>query len=82
MGIQLGATRQHEGSQDFASGMVGVKGVRWKAAPVVLRGRLACASLMEAGVVAITRDVPRVLREAQCIARHMVVESVAFSQGV
>lgn len=51
-GIQLGAPRQHGANLGFAFGMVEGKGVRSKAALVVLRGRLACASLMEVGVVA------------------------------
>ncbi len=44
----------------------------------MLRGRLDYAFLMEVGAVASSWDVVRVLKEAPCIVRHMVVESVAY----
>lgn len=75
------APRQLEASQGFALGMVGGRGVRWKAAHAVLKDRLACAYLMGAAAVANIRAAIRVLREAPCTARHMVVESVAYLQG-
>lgn len=79
--IQKDAPRQLEASQDFALDTVEGSGVRWKVAPVVLKGRLACAFLMGVVAVASTTDVRRVPRGVPCSARHMVVGSDAYLQG-
>ncbi|KAK9929599.1 hypothetical protein M0R45_026693 [Rubus argutus] len=79
--ILVDVPRLHEESQGFALDMVGVKGVRWKAALVVLKDRLVYASLMVVAAGASMRDVQRGPKGALCIARHMVVESVAYFKG-
>lgn len=78
VGIQVDAPRLHGESQGFALGMVVERGVRLRAAPVVLKGRLVYASLMGVDVVASTRGVTRVRKGALCSARRMVVESAAY----
>lgn len=72
------APEQHVASQAFASSMVEERGAVWKDAPVVLRGKLACASHMVVDAVANSLVVQRVRRGALCSAKHMVVESVAY----
>lgn len=79
--IKMGATRLRGANQAFALDMEGVRGVRWKAAPVALKDRLVCASLMGADAVVSTRNVPRVHKGALYFARHMAAESVAYLQG-
>lgn len=79
--FQKVAPRLLEASQGFALNTVGEKGVRWKAAPEVLKDKLACAFLMGVAAVAGTKDVIRVPKVAPCSARHMVVESDAYLQG-
>lgn len=79
--ILVDVPRLHEESRGFALDMVGVKGVRWKAALVVLKDRLVYASLMVVAAGASMRDVQRGPKGALCIARHMVVESVAYFKG-
>jgi hypothetical protein len=79
--IQVGATKLHGASQAFALDMEGARGVRWKAALVVLKDKLVCASPMGVDAVVSTRNVPRVHKGAPYFARHMVVESVAYLQG-
>lgn len=61
--------------------MAGGKGVRWKAALVVLKDRLVYASLMAVVAVASIMGVQKGRKGALCIARHMVVESVAYFKG-
>ncbi|KAL6125565.1 hypothetical protein ACLB2K_073621 [Fragaria x ananassa] len=80
--ILVDVPRQHEESQGFALDMVGVKGVRWKAALVVLKDRLVYASLMVVAAVASMRAMQREPKGVPCIAKHMVVESVAYFKVV
>lgn len=76
--LQEVVPKQHVASPVSASNMVVERGVRLKGAPVVLRGRLACASLTVGGAGASISPVPRALREAPCTAKHMVGGNDAY----
>lgn len=79
--IQVDVPRLLEEGQGFALDMVEGKDVRLMAALVVPKDRLVYASRMAVVAVASTRDVQRGRKGALCIARHMVVESVAYFKG-
>lgn len=76
--IREAARRQLVASRGFASSTVEGRGVRWKDALVVQRGRSGCVSLMAVDVVANTPVVPRAPKEAQCTAKAMAVGRDAY----
>lgn len=61
--------------------MVGVRGVRWRAASEVLRDRPVCASLTVVGDVAKSPAALKARRGVPCSARLMVVGRDAYSQA-
>lgn len=61
--------------------MVGVRGVRWKAASEVLRDRPVCASLTVVGDVVKSLAAPKARRAVPCSAKLMVVGRDAYSQA-
>ena len=69
-------------NQDSASNMVVVKGVKWRDAHVVLKGKLDYAYLMGEVVGASFKGVIKEHKEALCIVKLMVVENVVFSPVV
>lgn len=79
--IQEGARKLHVGSLVCASGMVGERGARWKAAHVVPRDRLVCASLMAVDDVVNSLAVLKVLKGVPCSVKHMAVEKDAYLQA-
>jgi hypothetical protein len=80
VGFQGDALRLHEASQGFVLDMAGGRGVRLKAAPVVLKDRLGCVFLMGVDAVVYTKHVRRVLRGVPCSAKLMVGEGDAYLQ--
>lgn len=79
--FQEGAVKQHVGDRAFASSTEGERGVRWKDALEVLRGRLVCASPMVVDAVVNPWAVIRAHRGAPCSAKLMVVEKDAYLQA-
>lgn len=79
--FQEGAIRQHEGSQVFASSMVGERDVRLKVAPEVQRAKLDCASLMVEDAVVSSSVVLKVHKAVRCSVKRMVVERDAYLLG-
>lgn len=79
--IEEGAIKQHEESQDFASGMGEERDAKLKVASVVLKGRLVCVSLMVVGAAANSKVVIKVPKVALHSAKHMGVESDAYLLG-
>lgn len=68
------ALKLHEENLVVASGMVEARGAGERAVKRVQKDILAYASLMEVAGAANILSAQRVLRAAQCIARHMVEE--------